>query len=68
MFKFSKEIEKNMNNRKRQTSSSWHLDKIYIKAAGKNRYLFRVVDKNGNTVGFLLTKPRMKGSAQKFLN
>ena len=31
-------------------------------------YLYRAVDKNGDTVDFLLTKRRMKGSAQKFLN
>ena len=35
---------------------------------GKDRYLYRAVDKFGNTVDFLLTKKRMKGSAQKFLN
>lgn len=30
--------------------------------------MYRAVDKLGNTVDFLLTKRRMKGSAQKFLN
>ncbi len=34
----------------------------------KDRYLYRAEDKYGNTVDFLLTKRRMKGSAQKFLN
>jgi len=36
--------------------------------AGKDRYLYRAVDKYGDTIDFLLTKRRMKGSAQKFLN
>ena len=31
-------------------------------------YLYRAVDKNGNTVDFLLTKRRQKMSAQKFFN
>ena len=57
-----------MNKRKRPTVSSWRLDETYIKVAGKHRYLYRAVDKKGNTVDFLLTKRRMKGSAQKFLN
>ena len=43
-------------------------DETYIKVAGKDRYLYRAVDKYGDTVDFLLTKRRMKGSAQKFLN
>ena len=44
------------------------MDETYIKVGGKDRYLYRAVDKYGNTVDFLLTKRRMKGSAQKFLN
>ena len=68
VFKFSPEVEKNMNKRKRQVGSSWRMDETYIKVGGKDRYLCRAVDKFGNTVDFLLTKRRMKGSAQKFLN
>ena len=68
MFKFSPEVEKNMNKRKRQVGSSWRIDETYIKVGGKDRYLYRAVDKFGNTVDFLLTKRRMTGSAQKFLN
>jgi len=44
------------------------MDETYIKVGGKGRYLYRAVDKKGNTVDFLLTKRRMKVSAQKFLN
>ena len=68
VFKFSKEIEQNMNIRKRPVTDSWRLDETYIKVGGKDRYLYRAVDKQGNTIDFLLTKRRMKGSAQKFLN
>ncbi len=68
VFKFSPEVEKNMNKRKRQMGLSWRMDETYIKVGGKDRYLYRALDKFGNTVDFLLTKRRMKGSAQKFLN
>ena len=67
VFKFSSEIEKNMHKRKRQVCSSWRMDETYIKVGGKDRYLYRAVDKFGNTVDFLLTKRRMHGSAQLFL-
>ena len=68
VFKFSPEIEKNMHKRKRQVCDSWRMDETYIKVGGKDRYLYRAVDKFGNTVDFLLTKRRMKGSDKKFLN
>jgi len=61
-------VEANMNRRKHKVSSSWRMDETYIKVGGKDRYLYRAVDKYGNTVDFLLTKRRMKGSAQKFFN
>ena len=44
------------------------MDETYIKVAGKDRYLYRTVDKYGDTVDFLLTKRKMKSSAQKFFN
>lgn len=68
VFKFSPFVESNMNKRKNVVGNSWRMDETYIKVGDKDRYLYRAVDKQGNTVDFLLTKRRMKGSAQKFLN
>jgi putative transposase len=68
VFKFSPLVEANMHKRKKQVCDSWRMDETYIKVGGKDRYLYRAVDKYGDTVDFLLTKRRMKGSAQKFLN
>jgi putative transposase len=68
VFKFSPHVEGNMHKRKNVVGDSWRMDETYIKVGGKDRYLYRAVDKQGSTVDFLLTKRRMKGSAQKFLN
>jgi len=68
VFKFSPLVEANMHSRKKSVCNSWRMDETYIKVGGKDRYLYRAVDKQGNTVDFLLTKKRKKGSAQKFLN
>jgi putative transposase len=68
VFKFSPMIEATMHKRKKHVCDSWRMDETYIKVGGKDRYLYRAVDKYGDTVDFLLTKRRMKGSAQKFLN
>jgi putative transposase len=66
--KFSPMIEANIHKRKKQVCDSWRMDETYIKVGGKDRYLYRAVDKYGGTIDFLLTKRRMRGSAQKFLN
>nr|WP_216663790.1 IS6 family transposase [Lentimicrobium sp. L6] len=67
VFKFSPLIEANMHRRKRKVNNSWRMDETYIKVGGKDHYLYRPVDKYGDTIDFLLTKRRMKGSAQKLL-
>ena len=68
VFKFSKEVEKNMHKRKKQVCDSWRMDETYIKVKGRDMYLYRAVDRYGNTVDFLLTRRRQKISAQKFFN
>ena len=68
VFKYAPMIEAFIHKRKNRVCTSWRMDETYIKVAGKDRYLYRAVDKFGDTVDFLLTKRRMKGSAQKFFN
>ena len=36
--------------RKRPVGTSWRMDETYIKVAGQWKYLYRAVDKTGNTV------------------
>lgn len=45
-----------MNQRKKQVTNSWRLDETFIKVSGNHRFLYRAVDKQGNTIDFLLTK------------
>jgi transposase-like protein len=53
--------------RKRPVNNSWRLDETYIKVAGQWKYLYRAVDKFGDTVDFLLTAKRDKAAARRFL-
>jgi putative transposase len=43
------------------------MDEAYIKVAGKWKYLYRAVERAGNTVGFLLTARRDKAAARRLL-
>jgi transposase-like protein len=53
--------------RKRPLGSSWRMDETYIKVAGQWKYLYRAVDRAGDTVDFLLTAKRDKAAARRFL-
>ena len=43
------------------------MDETYIKVAGQWKYLYRAVDKTGDTVDFLLTAKQDKAAAQRYL-
>jgi transposase-like protein len=53
--------------RKRPVGTSWRMDEAYIKVAGQWKYLYRAVDKEGDTVDFLLTAKRDKAAARRYL-
>lgn len=42
------------------------MDETYVKMAGQWKYLYRAVDKAGNTVDFLLRAHRDKASARRY--
>jgi transposase-like protein len=47
-------IEKALRRCKRPVGKSWRVDETYVKVKGQWKYLYRAVDKAGNTVDFLL--------------
>jgi putative transposase len=55
------------NGKKRPVGSSWRMDKTYIKVKGQWKYLYRAVDRDGQTIDFLLTAHRDKKAALRFL-
>ena len=67
VFKFTPFFEQSFNKRKKVVGGSWRMDETYIKVKGVWRYLYRAVDKNGQTIDFLLCKRRLRRSAQLFL-
>jgi putative transposase len=48
---------------KRQPHGSWRMDETYLKVKGEDVYLYRAVDKFGETIDFMLSKKRDKAAA-----
>ena len=59
-------LEKAFRLRKRPVGKSWRMDETYIRVKGEWRYLYRAVDKDGNTVDFLLRAHRDKTAARRY--
>ena len=53
--------------RKRPVGKSWRMDETYIKVHGQWKYLYRAVDRDGDTIDFLLRAKRDQAAARRFL-
>ena len=60
------EFEKKWNRFAHPVGTSWRVDETYIRVRGEWKYLYRAVDKQGNTVDFLLSQHRDIAAAKQF--
>ena len=66
--RFAPEMEKRLRWQWRwPRSSSWRVDETYIKVRGQWAYLYRALDKFGNTIYFYLSATRNTKAAKRFL-
>ena len=66
VVKFSPLIAAQARARKRPTAASWRMDETYIKVKGRWSYLYRAVDKSGQTLDFMLSARRDLAAARRF--
>ena len=59
-------LEKAFRRHKRPVGKSWRMNETYIRVKGEWRYLYRAVDRDGNTIDFLLRAHRDKAAARRF--
>jgi putative transposase len=51
---------------KRPLGTSWRMGETYIKVHGQWKYLYRAVDRDGDTIDFLLRATRDRAAARQF--
>ena len=52
--------------RKRPMGRSWRMDETYVKVGGQWKYLYRAVDRDGDTIDFLLRAKRDHSAVRAF--
>ena len=66
--RFAPQMEKRLRWQwRRPQSVSWRIDETYVKVRGKWAYLYRALDKHGNTIDFYLSATRNTRAAKRFL-
>jgi len=63
---YSPHLDKRCRPHLRPSSDSWRVDEVYVKVKGRGRWLYRAVDKHGDTLDFLLTAKRDAAAAKRF--
>jgi transposase-like protein len=59
-------FEKVFRRHKRTVGKSWRMDETHIKVKGQWKYRYRALDKDGNTVDFLLRARRDRLAARRY--
>jgi len=66
VIQYSSKLHKAFRKHKKHVGNSWRIDETYVKLKGVWHYLYRAVDRNGDTIDFMLSAKRDKKAAIKF--
>jgi putative transposase len=64
--KFGQAYAKRMRSRSPHPGDRWHLDEVFLKIQGRQQYLWRAVDQEGEVLDILVQPRRDKRAAMKF--
>ncbi|MCX4784369.1 IS6 family transposase [Streptomyces sp. NBC_01264] len=65
-LKFGRAYANSLSRRRPQPGDKWHLDEVFIKVNGVQKYLWRAVDADGNVLDILVQSRRDKAAARRF--
>ena len=64
--KFGQVYANQLRRRRPRPGDKWHLDDVFVKINGAQRYLWRAVDQHGNVLDVLVQSRRNAVAAKKF--
>ncbi|MEV7069072.1 IS6 family transposase [Streptomyces collinus] len=64
--KFGQQYADALRRRQHRPGDKWHLDDVFIKINGEQRYQWRAVDQDGNVLDILVQNRRHKAAATRF--
>ena len=64
--RYAPEIDKRIRPYLKMSGTSYRVDETYIKVGKSCKYLYRAVDKEGQTIGFMLSAKRDVSAAKRF--
>lgn len=64
--RYAPEINKRVRQHLKMSGTSYRVDETYIKVGKSCKYLYRAVDKEGNTIEFMLSARRDVSAAKRF--
>jgi len=63
---YSPQLDAAFRQKKKRVGKRWRMDETYLKVKGQWKYYYRAVDKQGQTIDFLLTEKRDAKAALRF--
>ena len=64
--RYAPEINRRIRPHLKMSGTSYRIDETYIKVGTQCKYLYRAVDKEGNTIEFMLSAKRVVAAAKRF--
>ena len=64
--KFGPSYARNLKRRQGRLGDSWHLDEVFVRINGRQHYLWRAVDQDGDVIDILVQPRRDQRAAERF--
>ncbi|MGW1902259.1 IS6 family transposase [Streptomyces hirsutus] len=64
--KFGQQYAGALRRRRPRPGDKWHLDEVFVRINGEQKYLWRAVDQDGNVLDILVQNRRDKSAARRF--
>ena len=63
---FGLDYARRLRRRRGRMGNTWYLDEVFVKIQGRQQYLWRAVDEDGDVIDILVQSRRNRGAATRF--